>query len=58
LSPLGLECIPSSTNSNSSTPKNVNESTLLVEESEIAKELDAIQTDFPKNLKDSSSNDY
>jgi hypothetical protein len=58
LSPLGIEYISSSTNSNSSIPKNVNESILLVEEAEIAKELDTIQIDFPQNLKDSSSNDY
>jgi hypothetical protein len=58
LSPLSIEYISSSTNSNSSTPKNANENTLLVEESEIAKELDATQIDFPQNLKDSYSNDY
>lgn len=43
--------IPSSRYSDAGTPKNLGDSTLLVEESSIVKELDDMQNDFPQDLK-------
>lgn len=43
--------IPSSKHSDIDTPKNLGDTTLLVEESSIEKELDDMQNDFPQDLK-------